>query len=79
MTGVSIADFAQLGEHAEPVEVRHHEVEDDDVDARPVRRAQERQPRLAGLGHDRLVAEAAHHRLQKPPLNRIVVDDENGA
>ena len=44
-----------------------------------VRRAQERQRRLAALGDDRLVAEAAHHRLEKAALDGIVVDDENGA
>ena len=32
---------------------------------------------VAAFGHDRLVAELAHHVLDQPALHRIVVDDEN--
>ena len=73
------AAFAQLRHEAEPVEVGHDEVDDGDVDALALRRAQESKRLVAALGDHRLITEAAHHGLEEPALNGIVVDDENGA
>jgi hypothetical protein len=51
------AEFLQLREHAHAVELRHHEIEDGDIDARAVGRTQQRQGFLAALQHERLVTE----------------------
>ena len=68
---------AHLAEHAEPVEIGHHEVEHDRIDARVLGAGEQRGRRIAALGHDRLVARARDHVFQEPPLHRIVIDDEN--
>jgi hypothetical protein len=65
MTGVSIAALAQLAEHAEPSRSASRGRARRRRCARPSASAGAKR-RLAALGHDRLVAEAAHHRLEKP-------------
>ena len=69
--------LAHLGEHAEPVEIGHHEVEHDRVDARAVRAGEQRDRGVAALGDDGLVAGARDHVFQEPALHRVVVDDQN--
>jgi hypothetical protein len=44
-------------QHAKPVEIRHHQVEDDAIDARAVRRIEQRQCGIAVVAGQRLVAE----------------------
>ena len=48
---------AQPREHAEAVEVRHHQIEDHTVDARAVRAGEQRRRRVAAFCRDHLVAE----------------------
>ena len=69
------AALAHLGEHAEPVEARHHEVEEHHVG--PLG-AQERKAVRAVLGHLRREAESPHRGLGEAALDRIVVHDEDG-
>ena len=71
------AGLAHLGEHAEPVEVGHDEIEHDRVDARALGAGEQRDRRVAALGDDRLVAEPAHHVVEEAALHGIVVDDQN--
>ena len=71
--------FAHRLEHAEPVEPRHHQVEDDDGDIARAPRLERRQRGLAAFRHHRVVAETDHRRLQQPSLNRIVIDYEDGS
>ena len=67
--------LAHLGEHAEAVEIGHHQVEHDRIDA--VRAGQQRDGGVAALGDDRLVARARDHVFEQPTLDGIVVDDED--
>ena len=73
------AALAHLGDQSETVELRHDEVDHREVDALALGRPEQRQRLVPAFGQNRLVAEPPHHRLQKPPLNGIVVDDEDGA
>ena len=77
ITGTARPRVAHARQHAEAVEIGHHEVEHDRVDARAVGAGEQRRRRVAALGDHRLVACAGDHALQEPPLHRIVVDDEN--
>ena len=65
------------GHHAEPVEVRHYEVQDHAVDPLAFRSAQEFRRRVAAIRSERLVAETLHHVFDEAALNRVVVDDQH--
>ena len=71
------AHVAHACEHAIAVEIRHHEIKNDTVDATSLRSAQHRDRRIAAFRDHHLVAEAAHHRFQQAALHGIVVDDED--
>ncbi len=71
------ACLAHARQHAEPVEIGHHQVEHHAVDTRSVRAGEQAQRGIAALGGERPVAKALHHRFQKPALDGIVVDDEH--
>ena len=68
---------AHAREHAVAVEIGHHEIEDDRVDAASIGSAQHRDRRIAAFGDHHVVAEAARHRLEQAALHGIVVDDED--
>ncbi len=76
ITGIVQAGLAHTGEHAEAVEIGHHEVEDDAIDSRLVGAEQRRHGRIPALGDHGLVAEAAGHVLDQAALHRIVIDDQ---
>jgi hypothetical protein len=61
----------------EPVEIGHHQIEHDRIDARVLGAGEERRRRVAAVEHDRLIARAHDHVFQEPPLHRIVIDNEN--
>ena len=70
------AGLAHARQHAEPVEVGHHQVEHHAIDGlRPVECPQ---CRVAALGDHGLVAESFDHGLEQAALDGIVVDDEHG-
>ena len=68
--------LAQLRKHAEPIEIRHDEIEHDAVDG-GVRRGERGDGGIAAVGRDGLIAETRDHILDQPPLHRIVVGDQN--
>ena len=71
------AGFAHARQHAEAVEIGHHQVEHHAVDGRlcgPVSRRTAASPPSASMAP---VAEAADHGLEQAALDRIVVDDEH--
>ena len=74
-TGWREAAAAQLLQRRQPAQARHDQVEHDGVGGaagdQPVDRL------LAGFGMGDSQALALQHRLDQPPLGRIVVDDEN--
>jgi hypothetical protein len=67
--------LAHLGEHAQPIEIRHHEVEHDRIEA--IGAGQERDCGVATSGEDRVVAGARDHALKQAALDGIVINDEN--
>ena len=69
--------LAQSGEHTETVQVRHHQIEDDAVDAPAVGTGKQGERGVAVIKRHRLVAEFLQHALKEPALHRIVVDDED--
>ena len=74
-----VAGLAQPSEHAESVEIRHHQIEDHAIDPAAVRQGKQLQRRVAVVERERLVAEFLQHALKQAALNRIVVDDEHAA
>ena len=66
-----------LRQHAKPVEIRHHQVEDDAIDARAVRRVEQRQRGIAVVADQRLVAEFLQHAFEQAALHRIVIDNKD--
>ncbi len=70
--------LTQAREHAEPVEIRHHQIEDHAIDPRAVGAAEQSQRRIAVVEHDGLVAGLLQHGLEQPALHRIVIDNEDG-
>ena len=68
--------LADAGEHAEAVEIGHHQVEHHGVDLCGIGAGQQRGGRIAAFGDDDLVARAGEHALKEAALHRIVVDDE---
>ena len=71
------AGVVHARQHAEFVEVGHHQVEHHAVDFGALRPGDELDRGIAALGAERPVAEALHHRFQQPALHRVVVDDEH--
>ena len=69
--------LAHAREHAHAVEIGHDQIENDQVDRRPVGRLQTGERRLAGFERLDLVAESPRHRLQQTALDGIVVDNED--
>ena len=67
----------QPRQHAEPVEIRHHQIEDHAIDPRAVA-AEQGQRRIAVVEHHRLIAGFLQHGLEQPALHRIVIDNEDG-
>src|SRR5271157_5646170 len=67
--------YARKDSHA--AEIGHHQIENEEVDRRPVNRLQARQRRLSGVERLDLVAEASRHRLEQAALDGIVVDNED--
>ena len=72
--GIAVVTHAR--QQAEAVEIGHHKIEHDAIEAALAAREQTRSL-VAALGHDRVVAELANHVFEQPALNRIVIDDEN--
>ena len=71
------ARFADARQHAQAVEIGHHEIEHDRVDAAAVGPGEECRRGIAAFGDHRLVARARDHAFEESPLHRIVVDDQN--
>ncbi len=70
--------LAKTRQHAESVEIWHHQIEDDAIDPPGFRSRQQRQRRLAAVNDDGLVSELLQHGIDKPALHRIIVDNEYG-
>ena len=71
------ARLAHPGEHAQAVEIGHHEVENDGIDARGLGAGEQLGGGIAAFGKDRLVAGLAHHVIEKAAGDGIVIDDQN--
>ena len=70
------AGLAHEGQNAEPVEVGHHQVEDDGIYGR-VGSGEELDRRIAAVRDDCLVAEALDRGFEEATLDRIVINDEH--
>jgi hypothetical protein len=66
--------LGERGEDGEAVDIRHLQVEHQEIDAARLDRAQ---GCGAAVDDERLVAESAHHRLEQTALHRVVVGDED--
>ena len=77
ITGMLQSGLAHAGQHAEAVEVGHHEVEHHAVDLAGVGAGQHRGGRVAAFGDDHVIAVARDHALEEAALHRIVVDNKN--
>ena len=73
------AGLAQPRQHAQPIEVRHHQIEDHAIDPAAVRQTEQLQRRIAVVERERLVAELLQHAFKQAALDRVVVDDEHAA
>ncbi len=69
--------LAHAREHAHAIQIGHDQVENEQVDRRPVDRVHARQRRFAQFERLGLVAEPPRHRLQQTALNGVVVDNED--
>ena len=63
-------------QHAHAVEIGHHQVEDDEIDRRPVAGLETRQCAFARLGGFDLIPESSGHRLEQAALDGIVINNE---
>ena len=63
-------------QHAHAVEIGHDEVEDQEIDRRPIARFETRERRFARFHSFGVVAKSSGHGLEQAPLNRIVVSNE---
>jgi hypothetical protein len=72
----TIAGAAHPRQHAHAVEIRHHEVENDKIDRRPVRSLETGQRSLARLRGFDVITESSGHRLKQPALDGIVINNE---
>jgi len=70
--------LAHFRQHAHAVEIGHHQIEDHAIDPRAVGPGEQRQRRVAGVAHDRLVFEFVQRGFKEPALHRIVVDNKDG-
>ena len=70
--------LAHFGEHAESVEIGHHQIEDDAIDVCAVGSGEKFERRFAGVARQRAIVEFLQRRFEKPALHRIVVDNKNG-
>ena len=77
ITGNVEAGVAHARQDAEAVEVGHHQVENDAVDARCIGSGEQLDRGIAAFGDDRLIAETLDHGFEEATLNRIVVDDKH--
>ena len=59
------------------IEIRHHEIEQNEVNPRADLAAQPRHSRLAAFNRQGIMAEAPDLSLEKPPLDGIVIGDED--
>ena len=64
-------------QNAEPVEIRHDQVEHDGIGLRGAGAEQALERGVAAFDRNRLVAEPADHGLEQPALHGIVVDDQD--
>ena len=69
------AGLAHARQHAEAVEVGHHQVEHHAIDT--LRPAEQGESRVAAFGDQGLIAEALDHGFEQPALDWIVVDDKH--
>src|SRR3974390_1656796 len=72
------AGLAQARQHAQTVEVGHHQIEHHAVDTGGIPAEQTAERRVATIRRERPVTKALYHRFQEPPLDGIVIDDEDG-
>ena len=77
ITGMRQSGLAHAGEHAEAVEIGHHQIEHHRIDVAGVGAGQQRGGSVAAFGDDHLIAVARDHVFEEAALHRIVIDDEN--
>ena len=58
------------------IEIGHDEVEDQEIDRRPIARLETRERGFAQFHAFGVVAKSSGHRLEQAPLNRIVINNE---
>ena len=68
--------LAHPREHPHAVEIGHDEIEDQEIDRRPVGRLEAGERRFARFHALRVVAKSSGHRLEKAALDGIVIDNE---
>ena len=71
------SSVAHARQHAKAVEIGHHQIEHDAVDACGVWSGEQLDGGIAAFGDDRLIAETLDHGFEQATLNRIVVDDKH--
>ena len=69
--------LAQARQHAEAVEARHHQVEDDGVERLTIVGREHGERGLATFSGERPIAEPRHHVLDQAPVHGIVIDDQD--
>jgi hypothetical protein len=77
MTGTAIAALPHARQYTQPVEIGHHQIEDDAIDASALRAVEQRQRGIAVVAGLRLVAEFLQHAFEQAALHRIAVDNED--
>ena len=78
ITGIWRSDFAQFRQHRHAVDIRHHQVENDQRQAVALGPGDARERFLAAFRDDRAIAESLDRGSEKPTLDRVVVDDKDG-
>ena len=68
---------AHARQHAEPVEIGHHQVEHHAIEARAIGAGEQMGGLVAALGQQGPVAETLHHGFEQATLDRIVIDDQH--
>jgi hypothetical protein len=69
--------LAHAREHAHAVEIGHHEVENEEIDRRPVDRLKTRQRAFARIHGFRIVTKPPRRRFEQSALDGIVIGNEN--
>ena len=64
-------------QHPKPVEIRHHQVENDPINARSLGSDECLDGGIPTLGNHDLVAKTLDHGFEQAPLNGIVIDDKH--